>query len=266
MTLNGAILDLDGTVYRGDALLSGADDAVSTLRERGVSVLFVSNKPIDRRERYAGKLDRLGVPCEPTDVITSATVTADFLARNYPESVCYVVGEEPLREQLRDAGIAVTDDPDETTAIVASMDREFDYATLSDALDAMDDETLFVATNPDRTCPVADGEIPDAAGMVGAIGAVTGRELDRVMGKPSGTMLNTAVTKLGLDPAECLLVGDRLETDIEMGNRVGMTTVLVLTGVTDRADLDEASTQPDYVIDSLGAIEEILPQVYGEIE
>jgi arabinose operon protein AraL len=261
MIINGAILDLDGTVYRGDTLLPGADDAIATLRDRDVSMLFVSNKPIERREQYAEKLGRLGVPCESTDVVTSATMTADFLARNHPESVCYVVGEQPLRKQLRDAGLAVTDDPDETTAIVASMDREFDYATLSDALDAMDDETLFVATNPDRTCPVADGEIPDAAGMVGAIEGVTGRELDRVMGKPSETMLNTALTKLDLDPAECLLVGDRLETDIEMGNRVGMTTVLVLTGVTDRADLDGASTRPDYVIDSLGAIQEALAEI-----
>jgi arabinose operon protein AraL len=261
MTINGAILDLDGTVYRGDGLLSGADDAISTLRERDVSVLFVSNKPIERRERYVEKLNRLGVPCEPTHVVTSATVTADFLVRNYPESVCYVVGEEPLRDQLREAGLAVTDDPDRTTALVASMDREFDYTTLSDALDAMENGTLFVATNPDRTCPVVDGEIPDAAGMVGAIEGVTGRELDCVMGKPSETMLNTAVTKLDLAPAECLLVGDRLETDIEMGNRVGMTTVLVLTGVTDRTDLDAASTRPDYVIDSLGAIEEILPEL-----
>jgi arabinose operon protein AraL len=261
MTINGAFLDLDGTVYRGDGLLPGADDAISTLRERGVSVLFVSNKAIERREQYAEKLDRLGVPCESADVITSATVTADFLARNHSERVCYVVGEESLREQLRDAGLAVTDAPDETTALVASMDRGFDYATLSDALEAMDDETLFVATNPDRTCPVAGGEVPDAAGMIGAIEGVTGRELDRVMGKPSETMLNTAVTKLDLDPSECLLVGDRLETDIEMGNRVGMTTVLVLTGVTDRGDLDGASTRPDHVIDSLGAIEEVLSEI-----
>lgn len=258
MTLEGAILDLDGTVYRGDALLSGADDGIAALRERSISVLFVSNKAIERREKYAEKLTRLGVPCEPTDVVTSATVTADFLARHHPERVCYVVGEEPLREQLREAGIAVTDDPDETTTVVASMDREFDYATLSDALAAMDDETLFVATNPDRTCPVADGEIPDAAGTIGAIEGVTGRELDRLMGKPSETMLETAVGKLGLDPEECLLVGDRLETDIEMGTRAGMTTALVLTGVTDRSDLGDASVRPDHVLDSLAEIEAVL--------
>lgn len=258
MTFEGAILDLDGTVYRGDALVPGANDGVATLRDRGTSVTFVTNKPIERRAQYRDKLDRLGVPCETDDVITSATVTADFLARNHPESVSYVVGEEPLREELRSVDLDVTDDPDRATVVVASMDRSFDYETLSDALYALDDETLFVATNPDRTCPVADGEIPDAAGMIGAIEGVTARELDRVMGKPSDAIVETAVERLGSDPDNCLLVGDRLETDIAMGNRVGMTTVLVLSGVTDRTDLESASVQPDHVVESLGVVDEVL--------
>jgi arabinose operon protein AraL len=258
MSFAGAILDLDGTVYRSDALIAGADSAVSTLRDRGTSVLFVTNKPIERRVQYREKLDRLGVPCETGDVITSATVTADFLARHHPESISYVVGEEPLREELRAVDLAVTDDPDRATVLVASMDRSFDYATLSDALAVLDDETPFVATNPDRTCPVADGEIPDAAGMVGAIEGVTGRELDRVMGKPSDTILETAVGRLDADPEDCLLVGDRLGTDIRMGNRVGMTTALVLSGVTDSDDLETAPIQPDHVVESLADIEEVL--------
>ncbi|PSP55745.1 HAD family hydrolase [Halobacteriales archaeon QS_1_67_19] len=258
MSLEGAILDLDGTVYRGDDLLPGAGDAVRELRAAGASVLFVSNKPIERRERYREKLVRLGVPCEREDLVTSASVTAAFLARHHPDRTAYVVGEEPLREELREAGLAVTDDPVEATVVVASMDRQFDYGTLTDALDAMDEETPFVATNPDRTCPVEGGEIPDAAGMIGAIEGVTGRDLDRLLGKPSETMLETAVAELGVDPGDCLVAGDRLETDIEMGVRAGMTTALVLTGVTDREDLEAASVSPDYVLDSLGGVRELL--------
>lgn len=258
MEPEGAILDLDGTVYRGDDLLPGADDGVADLRAAGASVLFVTNKPVDRRSEYTAKLDRLGVPCDDGDVITSATVTADFLATHRPDSVSYVVGEEPLREELRAAGLAVTDDPAAATVVVASMDRAFDYATLADALAALDDETLFVATNPDRTCPVADGEIPDAAGMIGAIEGVTGRDLDRLMGKPSETMLRAASRRLGADPGDCLVVGDRLETDIAMGNRAGMTTVLVLTGVTDRGDLADSDVEPDHVVESLGAVGEVV--------
>lgn len=254
----GAIIDLDGTVYRGNELLPGADDGVASLRAGGANVLFVSNKPIERRDRYSEKLDRLGVPCDAVDVITSATVTADYLSRRHPDSVSYVVGEEPLRDELRAADLAVTDNPDDASVVVASMDREFDYPTLSDALEALDNETLFVATNPDRTCPVSDGEIPDAAGMIGAIEGVTGHELDQLMGKPSETILEAATARLDVEAADCLVVGDRLETDIEMGNRAGMTTVLVLTGVTDRKAVEDSPVTPDYVIDSLGDIGEVM--------
>jgi arabinose operon protein AraL len=137
------------------------------------------------------------------------------------------------------------------------MDRSFDCEALTAALEALDDDTAFVATNPDRTCPVAGGEISDAAGMIGAIEGVTGRELDAVAGKPSQTAITAATNHLGADPADCLLVGDRLETDIEMGERAGMTTALVLTGVTDEADLDAGTVEPDYVLDSLAEIETV---------
>jgi arabinose operon protein AraL len=256
--MKGAIVDLDGTVYRGEELLPGADRGVELLREGDAGVLFVTNKPIERRDSYCEKLNRLDIPCGSGDVITSATVTADYLAAEYPESVSYVVGEEPLREELRDAGLAVTEDPADASVVVASMDREFDYAALSDAMAAIDEETLFIATNPDRTCPVADGEIPDAAGMIGAIEGVTGQDLDGLMGKPSETIMRTAMGRLGVDPGQCFMIGDRLETDMEMGNRAGMTTVLVLTGVTTREDVAESSVSPDYVIDSLGDIGEVM--------
>lgn len=258
MRVNGAIIDLDGTVYRGDALLPDADEGVSILRDGGASVLFVSNKAIERRDRYRDKLNGLGVPCESADIITSATVTADYLARHHPASVSFVVGEEPLRDELRDAGQTVTGDPTGADVLVVSMDRTFDYETLADALTAMSEDTLFVATNPDRTCPVSDGEIPDAAGMIGAVEGVTGRSLDRMMGKPSETTMNAAKERLDVDANECLMVGDRLETDIVMGNRAGMTTVLVLTGVSDRESVDASSVSPDYVIDTLGDIGEVV--------
>lgn len=256
--VDGALVDLDGTMYLGDRLIPDADEAVATLRDSGIEVLFLSNKPIARPSDYSRKLSGLGVPATPDDVINSSSITATYLANHHSADPVFVVGEAPLRDKLREQGLTLTDDPDESRVLLASMDRDFDYDTLTTALHAMDAETTFLATNPDRTCPTDNGEIPDCGGMVGAIEGVTGREPERVLGKPSQTAVDAALETLGVEADRCLMVGDRLETDILMGERAGMTTVLVLSGVTDRETLDSSSVQPDYVIDSIADIETVL--------
>lgn len=252
-----AILDLDGTIYEGDALLEGADRAVRELREAGSDVLFLTNKAINRRRDYSEKLTRLGVPASREDVVNSGWVTARYVSEQHPDGEAFVIGEPPLVEELNEAGVeTTTDTPGDL--LVASMDRQFDYGKLDLALRTLGSDTPFLATNPDRTCPTENGLIPDAAGMIGAVEGVTGRTVDEVLGKPSPTMLETALTELRVDPGDCLLAGDRLETDIRMGERAGMTTVLVLSGVTDRADLADASVEPDHVVDSLAGLGETL--------
>ncbi|QLG28130.1 HAD-IIA family hydrolase [Halorarum halophilum] len=264
--IEGAILDLDGTVYRGDALIPGVEAAIAALRERDVDVLFFSNKAIERPAAYREKLAGLGVPVDDDRIVTSATVTAAYLREHHPGESVFLVGEAPLAEELSEAGVPVGP-PAEAAVVVASMDRTFDYEVLTDAMVALEDADAFYATNPDRTCPVEGGEIPDAAGMIGAIEGVTGRELDRVLGKPSSVAVETAMDRLGVAPERCLMVGDRLETDVLMGNRAGMRTALVLSGVTDAEDLREARTapgrtdetpSPDHVIDSLADVLSVL--------
>lgn len=253
----GAIVDLDGTVYLGDELIPGADDGIAALRDAGVSVLFLSNKPVERRADYSDKLTGFGIPTAVDDVVNSASITASYLSKHRPDDAIFVVGENPLRDELREAELSLTTDPDEATVLLASMDREFDYQTLTRSLRAMDGDTTFLATNPDRTCPTEAGEIPDAGAIVGAIEGATGAELDAVLGKPSRTTVDAATDRLGADPADCLMIGDRLETDILMGERTGMTTVLVRSGVTDAETLARSDVQPDYVIDSLADIRSI---------
>lgn len=252
-----AILDLDGTVYRGDRLVEGADRSVDRLRKSGTEVLFLTNKAIARRSDYSEKLTKLGIAADVDDVINSGWVTARYAAKEYPDRTAFVIGETPLVEELRSAGVETT-----TTTIgdllVVSMDREFTYEKLDLALRTLDEEVPFLATNPDRTCPTENGAIPDAAGMIGAVERVTDRTVDAMLGKPSATMLETALSEVGSDPADCLVVGDRLETDIVMGERAGMTTVLVLSGVTDRENVETADVSPDYVLDSLADIETVL--------
>ncbi|MEW5866722.1 MAG: phosphoglycolate/pyridoxal phosphate family phosphatase [Bacillota bacterium] len=251
----GYILDLDGTVYRGERLVPGARDVVCTLRAAGKRVVFLSNKPIETRTDYAAKLTRLGIPTEVDDVINSSLVMARYLADHAPGCRAYVIGEAPLVDELRGAGIEVVEDPvgsgTRVEYVVIAFDRTFTYAKLNCALQAVRCGARLVATNADKTCPVEGGEIPDAAGMIGAVEGTTGRKVELVVGKPNPMMLETASRRLGLKPNQCLMVGDRLETDVLMGKLAGMTTALVLTGVTRREDLSQAHVQPDYVLDSI---------------
>ena len=169
----GFIFDLDGTVYVGDQLIPDADRVIQLIRERGRKVVFLSNKPIQTREDYASKLTRLGIPTPPDEVINSTFVMTNYLKKISPQARLFVVGETPFIEELKRAGFQITDVPKEIDYVVVAFDRTFDYRKLNIAFQAIKLGAHFVATNPDRSCPVKGGEIPDCAGMIAAIEAVT---------------------------------------------------------------------------------------------
>src|SRR5207237_5076171 len=147
-----------------------------------------------------------------------------------PGSPVFVTGAPPLIAERRAHGLEVRGDQ-RVRWVVIGFDRTFDYAKLNTALQAVRQGARLIATNPDRTCPTEDGEIPDCAGMTAAVEAVTGHTVEIIVGKPSPIILEVALERLGLEARECAIVGDRLETDIVMGERVGLATVLVLTGL-----------------------------------
>jgi len=250
----GFILDLDGTVYLGERLLPGARAAVAALRAAGRRVCFLSNKPIGSRAEYAAKLTRLGVPTAVDEVINPSAVLARWLAREAPGARCFVIGEPPLVAELDAAGLKPVEGP-QADYVVVAFDRTFDYRKLDVALQAVKRYgARMVGTNPDRTCPVEDGEIPDAAGMIAAVEAVTGRRVEPIVGKPSPITAAVALERLGLPAADCAIAGDRLETDIAMGKAAGLATILVLTGVTRPGDPAVARWQPDHVLASLAEL------------
>ena len=247
----GWLLDLDGTVYRGEALIPGADSTIAALRGAGRRVAFLSNKPLATRGDYAAKLTRLGVPAGPDDVVTSSLVLARHLRRLDPGAALFVIGEPPLVAELTAHGFEVRDDH-RVRWVVIAFDRTFDYAKLDTALQAVRRSgARLIATNPDRTCPTEDGEIPDCAGMMAAVEAVTGQAVEVVVGKPSPIILEVALATLGVPAGETAIVGDRIETDIVMGKRLGLATVLVLSGITARADPRIAEIAPDLVLPSI---------------
>jgi arabinose operon protein AraL len=246
----GWLLDLDGTIYLGESLVPGAAETVAALRADGRRVAFLSNKPLQTRADYAQKLTRLGVPAAADDVVNSSLVLARHLATLDAGAPVFVIGEPPLIAELRAHDFEVRADHHVRWVVIA-FDRTFDYAKLNTALQAVRQGARLIATNPDRTCPTEDGEIPDCAGMTAAVEAVTGARVEIVVGKPSPIILDVALARLGVPAAEAVIVGDRIETDIVMGKQRGLATVLVLTGVTRADDPRVAGIAPDLVLPSV---------------
>ena len=254
----GYIFDLDGAIYLGERAIPGAPETVRCLRQAGCRVIFISNKPLQPRERYAEKLTRLGIPTDPADVLTSGHVLGRWLAAQAPGARVFVVGEPPLLAELAAFGLQITNEgqhSEKADFVVAAFDRTFDYGKLNTAFQAIRRGARFVATNADRTCPVEGGEIPDAAAVIGAIEGCTGKKVELVAGKPSSLIIEAGLARMGgLPPEQCLVVGDRLETDVVMAQRAGAASALVLTGVTRREHLSRSTIKPDYVLESVADI------------
>jgi NagD protein len=266
--LDGFIFDLDGTLYVGEALLPGAAATLAELRRRDKRVLFVSNKPVDGRASYAAKLTRLGIPADEADVITSAFVLAHYLAHHAPDLRYFVIGEPNFLTELRSHGLTVVNDhphlvgqsaleviqPEGIDAVIVALDRTLDYRKFNTAYQALRRGARYFATNGDSTCPMPGGDVPDAGATITAFAHLTGRTPELIAGKPSPVILNVALARLGLPATRCLMAGDRLETDIRMGQEAGMTTALVLTGVTGRAAAEAAAPRPTLILDDIGGL------------
>jgi NagD protein len=246
----GWLFDLDGTVYRGEILIPGARETILALRGAGRRVGFLSNKPLQTRADYAAKLARLGIPTTADEVISASLVLARYLENVDPGAPLFVIGEPPLIAELAARGFEIR--PDHRVRwVVIAFDRTFDYAKLNTALQAVRQGARLIATNPDRTCPTENGEIPDCAGMTAAVEAVTGARVEVVVGKPSPIILDVALARLGVPAADAVIVGDRIETDMVMGKRLGLATVLVLSGVTRADDPRVPEIAPDLVLPSI---------------
>ncbi len=255
LSYRGWLFDLDGTVYLGERLIPGADTTIAALRAAGRRVVFLSNKPLQTRTEYAAKLTRLGVPASPDDVINSSLVLARYLRDRDPGAPVFVIGEPPVLDEMRAHGFEVRHD-ELVRWVVIAFDRTFDYAKLNIALQAVKRGARLIATNPDRTCPVEGGEIPDCAGMIAAVEAVTDKKVEVIVGKPSPIILEVALAALGVPADAAAIVGDRIETDMVMGRRLGLGTVLVLSGVTRADDPRIAAVAPDHVVRSIGDLVE----------
>jgi HAD superfamily hydrolase (TIGR01450 family) len=260
--------DLDGTIYLGDHLLPGAGRLVEELRRRRLAVRFLSNNPTKDPEQYAEKLERLGLPTPVEEIVNTVVTMTRWLLDNAPGAVVYPISEPPLHRALEQAGIRMSSDPAEIDVVVASYDRTFTYEKLQIAFDAIwyHRRARLVATNPDRFCPFPGGRgEPDCAAIIAAVEACTGVRCEANTGKPDPAMLRAALTGLEVAPADCVMVGDRLSTDIRMALDTGTTAALVLTGETRAEDLQglPPSDAPELVLDRVDRL--LPPPVWAEL-
>ncbi|WP_284013695.1 HAD-IIA family hydrolase [Halobaculum litoreum] len=256
--IRGVVLDVDGTVVRGRDPLPGAPAALSRLRAWGLSICFCSNNPTKGPPAYVERLAAAGIDAAESEVVTAADSTVAYLREHHADDALYVLGEDGLIEQLEAAGLAVATDHADATAGVVSIDRSFDYDDLATALWALGDGTPYVGTDPDRVIPAPEAFVPGSGAVINAVSGVLDHEPDAVLGKPSATARDLVLDSLGVPAEECLVVGDRLDTDVALGAEAGMTTALVLTGVADRDDVAASPYDPDYVLADLSELDDVL--------
>lgn len=253
------IFDLDGVVYLIDRPIPGAVEAVTELHRGGTALAYATNNASRRSGEVADLLTGLGVPAEADEVLTSAGAAAAVLAeRLTPGDRVLVVGAEALRAEVRDVGLTpVSAAGDAPVAVVQGYGPEVGWADLAEACVAVRGGALWVATNTDRTLPSPRGPLPGNGSLVAALRTALGRDPDVVVGKPEPALFATAARLAGA--RRPLVVGDRLDTDIEGAVRAGMDSLLVLTGVSDAAELlaAPASRRPTYVAPDLSGLFEV---------
>jgi 4-nitrophenyl phosphatase len=245
------LLDLDGTFYLGDQLLPGALEFIQLLEQKGINYLFLTNNSSRSRREYVLKLRRLGLDLPEGKIFTSGEATALFLKARKPGARIYLVGTPALEQEFREQGFILTaDNPDYA---VLGFDTTLTYAKLWKLCDLLAAGVPYIATHPDINCPTETGYMPDIGAMIEMIATSTGRRPDSIIGKPHPPIVAALAEKLGLPIRDLCMVGDRLYTDIALGN-TGCATVLVLSGETQPEDLPGSPFQPDVVLANLAEL------------
>lgn len=255
--LRAFLMDMDGTVYLGHRLLPGAKTFFRLLDRRGIPYLFFTNNSARDRFLYRDKLAGLGLDVSPDRVITSGEATALYLTTSTAFRRIYVLGTPSLEHELSAAGLVLADA--DVDAVVLGFDTTLTYAKLERACHLLRGGAAFVATHPDSVCPTERGPVPDCGSMAALLRKATGVR-PVVVGKPQRRMVTMALRKLGpgYRPGNVAIVGDRLYTDMRMGRRAGLTSILVLSGETKQEELEKTRDIPDYVFPSIRELAAVL--------
>ncbi|MFN8635052.1 MAG: HAD-IIA family hydrolase [Chloroflexota bacterium] len=249
------LFDIDGTLLHPGATIPGAIEALEALKAHGKAIRAVTNNSRMAHHRVAERFRQFGLPLDDDEVFSALTATARFIAHEQPGATVFPFGADGLVYELEAAGLTVTD-RDDAEYVVAGYFPEISVESMTTAMRALLGGARFIAVNTDRRYPGADGPIPGAGAFVAAIERAAGREPDVIVGKPSITIVQEAVTSVGLPASECLFIGDNIETDVLAAHSVGLSALLVWTGVSTPDDLAASGVQVAHVGDSVAALAE----------
>ncbi len=251
------VFDMDGTIYLGKVVFDFAIHFIEHLRAGGRRVLFFTNNASHSTAFYMEKLTRLGFSPTPDEIMSSADVTVAYLKTHYPDQTVYLVGTAQLCDHFRDAGIPLVGHGAETAdLVISSFDTELTYEKLDNACRLIRGGATYLCTHPDLNCPTDTGFMPDSGAIAALITAATNVS-PRYLGKPYPEVVEMIEAVTGIPRADTCIFGDRLYTDIALGARNGVTSVLVLTGegTMEEAAALPAGEKPAYIFPSLAEVD-----------
>jgi len=251
------LLDMDGTLYLGDRLFPYTLNFLDSIKRKGGRYVFVTNNSSKGTDAYVRKLEKLGISANEEDFVTSTDATVFHIQKAYRDVLFYVMGTKTFFDTLQKANIRVTNTLeryDDIGGVILSNDTELTFGKLNDVSMLLSDrnkDLVYLATNPDWVCPTEYGYVPDCGSFADILHRATGKS-PVFIGKPKPDMILTAIDKFGYEKEACLVIGDRLYTDIASGVNAGVDTAFVLSGEGKREDLEKSSFQPTYVFANVG--------------
>ena len=246
---DGFICDMDGVIYHGNKILPGVPEFINWLIDNGKKFVFLTNSPEKTPQELSMKLERMGLQVTADHFYTSAMATAAFLSSQKPGCTAYVIGEAALTKALYDEDINMNDvNPD---YVVVGETRSYNFEKIEKAIELVNKGAKLIGANPDITGPTERGVMPATGSLIAPIEIATGKKAYFV-GKPNPLMLRHGLRRLKCHSADIVFIGDRMDTDIIAGIESNVDTVLVLSGVTSREDIDKFPYRPKYVLDGVG--------------
>lgn len=243
--IRALLIDMDGVLWRDMEPIGDLPSILAKITAKGLRVGFVTNNATRTVEQYQEKFRGFGGEVKAEQIFTSAKAAAFYLSQKHPGGGnVYVIGEQGLLDAMQEKGFVISEK--DCLAVVAGLDRQLTYDKLRVAALLIRGGAAFIGTNPDKTLPSPDGEVPGAGSILAALEAATG-VMPQIIGKPSTALLESAIQQLNTRPAETLMVGDRLDTDIVAGQKAGCPTALVLTGIASEQAARAWKPAPDYI-------------------